>query len=373
MRRSRRSVLLLSALLFPAAGSGAAQGDPGIVIRAPVLVLRHARVVDGTGAPARDAQSLILRNGRIESVGPDRLVTTPPGADSLDLSGRTVLPGLVMMHEHLFYPTGVATYAWTGFPFARFLLASGVTTARTAGAINPYADLDLRGMIEAGQVPGPDLFLTGPVMEGPGLALPGIRIIRDTADGRRAAAVWSTEGMDDLKIYNRIDSATAAAIIGEAHARGLKVAGHVCALSLREAAALRIDALEHGLFAASDFDPSRRPGVCSPNQIASLAALRPEDPRIAELAETLARSGVAVTSTLPVFETYLPHRGAPDSIVALLLPQLAEAYRAQRAGWTATPPAPRSGSGGPALPSSASSSGPAGCCWWAPTRPGGAG
>src|ERR1700738_3652748 len=77
-----------------------------VAVDTPVVALTHARVIDGTGAPPRDDQTIIIRDGRIAAVGASRSVALPAGAQVIDLTGKTVIPGLVMVHEHLFYPTG---------------------------------------------------------------------------------------------------------------------------------------------------------------------------------------------------------------------------------------------------------------------------
>src|SRR5438105_3345933 len=75
----------------------------------PVIALVHARVIDGTGAAPRAGQTLILRDGLIAAVGDSARVVIPPDAHVIDAAGKSVLPGYVMMHEHLFYPSGAGT------------------------------------------------------------------------------------------------------------------------------------------------------------------------------------------------------------------------------------------------------------------------
>jgi hypothetical protein len=67
------------------------------------VALRNVRIIDGTGAPARQNQTLIIESGRIRAVGSATEITVPEGTRTLDLDGRTVLPGYVMLHEHMFY------------------------------------------------------------------------------------------------------------------------------------------------------------------------------------------------------------------------------------------------------------------------------
>ena len=113
-----------------------------IAVSEPRVALRHVRVIDGTGAPPAEDQALLIADGRIVSVGPDRNARIPKGVKILDLEGRTVIPGLVMMHEHLVYPTDRSPDADRMYPshavtFPRLYLAAGVTTMRTAGTAEP--------------------------------------------------------------------------------------------------------------------------------------------------------------------------------------------------------------------------------------------
>ena len=77
-----------------------------VIVDTPVLVLRHVRVIDGTGAAPRDDQTIVLSHGLITADRQRGHDAVPAGAQTLDLAGRTVMPGLVMVHEHMFYPTG---------------------------------------------------------------------------------------------------------------------------------------------------------------------------------------------------------------------------------------------------------------------------
>src|SRR5713226_6000170 len=108
-----------------------------IRVEAPVVVLAHVRVIDGTGAPARDDQTIVIADGKIQSIGASTTENLPSNAQTLDLRGYTVLPGLVGMHDHMFFPQGGTPpiYSDMGISFPRLYLALGVTTIRTAGSV----------------------------------------------------------------------------------------------------------------------------------------------------------------------------------------------------------------------------------------------
>src|SRR5882757_5651441 len=100
--------------------------QPFVKIDAPVIALRHARVIDGTGAPARDNRTLVLSGGKIAAEGADATTAVPEGATVLDLTGSTVIPGIVGMHEHMYYPTPngpPAMYGEHATSFPRLYLA----------------------------------------------------------------------------------------------------------------------------------------------------------------------------------------------------------------------------------------------------------
>jgi predicted amidohydrolase len=117
--------------------------SPFIRTNAPLIALTNVRVIDGTGAAPREEQTLIIADGKLQAIGPSASANVPTGAQLLDLKGYTVLPGLVGMHNHMFYPMGGQMYSNMGFSFSRLYLALGVTTLRTAGSVQPYADLEI--------------------------------------------------------------------------------------------------------------------------------------------------------------------------------------------------------------------------------------
>src|SRR6476661_7621940 len=138
-----------------------------IKVDAAVVALTNARVIDGTGAPAKEGQTLILRGGNIAEIGDSGRVKAPQGATTIDLTRKTVIPGLVMVHEHLYYPTGPGVYGQLGGSFVRLYLAGGVTTMRTGGNVNGFMDLKLKELIENGQAAGPAIDATAPYLNGP--------------------------------------------------------------------------------------------------------------------------------------------------------------------------------------------------------------
>jgi imidazolonepropionase-like amidohydrolase len=283
---------------------------PFIKVDAPVVALTHVRVIDGTGATAREDQTVILSKGKIESVGDASAASVPKNAQVLDLHGYSVIPGLVGMHDHIFYPMGAGIYGEMGFSFPRLYLAGGVTTIRTTGALEPYTDLELKKSIDAGAMPGPKMHVTGPYLEGKGSWAIQLHQLTGPEDATKTVNFWLDQGVDNFKAYMFITRAELGAAIETAHKRGAKVTGHLCAVNFREAADLGIDDLEHGLFVDTEFVTGKKPDEC-PEKSEDLEGMAKLDANSGPLHDTIAylvQRHVAVTSTLPVFEMSVPGR-----------------------------------------------------------------
>ena len=281
------------------------------------------RLIDGTGSPARDGMTVVVRDGRIEAIGPSATVPVPAGARVIDGRGQTLLPGLVMLHEHLFYPAGALRYNTNQNSFPPLYLAGGVTTMRTGGSMETYTDLRVAREIEAGRAVGPHMDVTGPYLEGEGGFAWGLPALKTPQEARDHVNFWADRGATSFKAYNLIDRATLRAGIEAAHARGLKVTGHLCSITYREAAELGIDNLEHGFFASTDFVAGKEPDRCPRGANQSLQALTPDSPEFRSLVAMLVEHGVALTSTLTVFERSAGDRPSPpDGAQAAMLPEI---------------------------------------------------
>jgi len=280
-----------------------------VKIDAPVVALTHVRVIDGTGAGARDDQTVVISKGKIESVSDAASANVPKDAQALDLHGYSVIPGLVGMHDHMFYPMGDAIYGEMGFSFPRLYLASGVTTIRTTGALEPYTDLELKKQIDKGETPGPKIHVTGPYLEGAGSWALQMHQLTGPDDATNTVNFWLDQGVDNFKAYMFITPAELSAAVAAAHKRGAKVTGHLCSIGFREAAAIGIDDLEHGLLVDTEFFPWKKPGECPKNHdFELLSKLDVQSGPLHDTIVDLVQHHVAVTSTLPVFEMSVPGR-----------------------------------------------------------------
>ena len=318
MSSSSRRLVSALLVLSPALASGAElspQVRAFVRVDAATVALVHVRVIDGTGAPPAEDQTVVLANGKIAAVGPAASLRPPEGAQVLDLGGHSVLPGLVGMHNHLYdtawrnvdedgrlLPPGflVSEIAMSA---PRLYLAAGVTTLRTTGNVEGFTDLEVKRAIEAGRAPGPELDATAPYLEGPGSIFPQMHQLADPADAREMVDFWARRGATSFKAYMNITRAALGAAIEAAHARGLKLTGHLCSVTWREAIALGIDDLEHGpVFSATDFEKDKKPDECPASGTSAWSELKLDAPEVQALVAELVAHRVAVTSTLPVFD-----------------------------------------------------------------------
>ncbi len=277
-----------------------------------------------------------MDHGRIAAVGAAATTPVPSGAHRMDLPGHTVIPGMVGMHEHLFYPSGegIPIYNEQAFSFPRLYLASGVTTARTAGSMEPYTDLNVKAMVDSGRAPGPNFYLTGPYLEGAGSPIEQLHRLSGPDDARKTVEYWAGEGVTSFKAYMHITRAELTAAIETAHKLGIKVTGHLCSVGFREAAAIGIDNLEHGLTVDTEFDPGKSPDVCPSQNLTrdTLVKLDLKSAPVQAMIRDLVDHHVAITSTLAVFDAGAPHRPPFEQrLLDVLTPQGAVTYMAARA------------------------------------------
>lgn len=296
-----------------------------VSVSEPVIALVGVRVVDGTGAPPRDGQTVVIENGRITAVGPTASVRPPANARVIDLAGHTVIPGLFGLHNHTFYTTGGRSVQLQ-YTAPRLYLGTGITTIRTTGGTSPYHEINMRRGIDAGRTPGPRMHLTGPYLTGVGGA-ETMAQVETTEDARRLVAYWAAEGVTWYKAYTTISREALEAAIDEAHRLGLKFTGHLCSVSFREAVALGIDNLEHGLFTNSDYAADKQPSQCPRSMRTSLLEVDMDGPDVQRTIREMVDNDVALTSTLAVYELSFPDRPPLEQrTLDALAPEAREEY-----------------------------------------------
>jgi imidazolonepropionase-like amidohydrolase len=336
-------ILLVLAALLPATAAAQSheQLAPGVrefvSVAEPVIALTNVRVIDGTGAAPREGQTVVIENGRITAVGTAATTRPPAGARVLDLTGHTVFPGIVGMHNHTFYTTSFGRSVQLNFSSPRLYLGSGVTTIRTTGSMSPYSELNLRKSIADGRTPGPRMHVTGPYLSGAG-AGGGMHQVTDAEDARRVVAYWAEEGATWFKFYTLISREAMKAAIDEGHRRGVKLTGHLCSVGYREAVALGIDNLEHGLYANSEYDPNKEPDSCPRTATQSLRDVDLDSEPVRATFDDMIANNVAMTSTLAVYELFIPNRPPLEQrMLDAMSPETRDEYLRTRQGYIDNP------------------------------------
>jgi len=136
-----------------------------------VIAFTHCYLADVIKLRTDSDQTVIISHGIIEKTGDSKKIIVPPDATGIDCTGKSLLPGFVLMHEHMFYPAVSISpeyihYKQLPVTFPKLYLACGATTIRTAGSMEPYSDLALKREIDQGKIIGPSMDVTGPYMEG---------------------------------------------------------------------------------------------------------------------------------------------------------------------------------------------------------------
>ncbi len=331
------AAVVTAALSAPAATAAAQQPEEGsqaatyVAVDAEAVALRGVILIDGTGAlPARD-QTVVIEGNRISAVGADDQVDIPAGAEVMDLTGHTVIPGMIGLHNHLFYTAAGGRSAQLTYSAPRLYLGSGVTTVRTTGSRQPYAELNLRAEIEAGRTPGPRIHITAPYITAGG-GISGMTMLESPEQARRFVRYWAAEGATWLKAYTNIRTEELTAAIDEAHAQGIKVTGHLCSISFTEAVALGIDNIEHGLATNSDYSPGRGRDECPPGLWDDATSIDVEGPEAQATFQAMIDDDVAMTSTLAVYELFIQGRPTRDArSLEAMSPAVREDYLAAKA------------------------------------------
>jgi imidazolonepropionase-like amidohydrolase len=275
----------------------------------PIILVKDARLLDGVHWRAIEHQDMLIRDGRVASIGAK--IEPPAGAKIIVAAGRTLMPGLVMVHEHLMTMTDVGgravLYASPYVP--QVMLAYGTTTARTAGGFDLEGDLAVKRQIDSGAIPGSDLdvsvYIEGP--QDPILTLPKIA---DADAARREVAYWNDRGATSIKLFFDATPAVAAAAMAEAKARHMGIAGHLCATHASTAAMLGLETLEHGVLASYDLVPGADEKSCPKRErqtaiLKQMATLDANGPEVGALFKVLLAHKVAITPTISVRDGYI--------------------------------------------------------------------
>jgi len=203
------------------------------LLKSGTYAMTGATIVDGTGrAPIEDGV-VVVRDGRIADAGPRAGVAIPPDAPAVDVSGKTVIPGLWDMHTHV-----------TQIEWAPVYLAAGVTTVRDMGNEFEFVTA-LRDGIDARRALGPRILLAG-LVDGGGPDAFGVVYAATVDEAKQVVARYHDAGFQQMKIYSLVTPPIVEAICAEAHRLGMTVTGHVPnGMTIEQAAAAGMDQIAH--------------------------------------------------------------------------------------------------------------------------------
>jgi len=277
-------------------------------------LLQNLTMIDGTGTSAKPDQDILIQGANIVAVGKNLKI--PDSIKVIDMAGKSVIPGLVMLHEHLFYPKSTPETIYgidqMSYSFPKLYLAAGVTAMRTAGSIMPQADVNIKKAINNGQTPGPKMDVTTPHLDREGLNIYELGSFDTSEEAVNAINFYADMGVTSVKVYNYITKEDLRAIVKAAHNRNMKVTGHLCSITYREAADIGINNLEHGFFASSDFIQNKEADTCQPFDMYQSMLTTPVDSKlVSDLISHLVNKEVALTSTINVFEPYTNREVVP--------------------------------------------------------------
>lgn len=293
------------------------------------VAITGVTLIDGRGGAARQGQTVVIRDGKIAEVGPGK---APAGVYTIDGSGMTLIPGLVGLHDHLFYTAAGGHANQMNYTAPRLYLASGVTSIRTTGGRSPYAEINLKKVVDSGAVPGPRIHVTTPYLTG-GPGGGSMFASDDPEAARRFVAYWASEGVSWVKFYTDVSRATMKAAITEAHKHGMKATGHLCSVTFSEAIDLGLDDFAHGVLTATDFISDKQVDKC-PTNVYKLtdSTAQSDTPAAKALIAKMVKNKVSMTTTMAIFEALYPHRPVTDDrTLELMEPGVRAAYVANRA------------------------------------------
>jgi imidazolonepropionase-like amidohydrolase len=325
MRRIFRVAVASVVMAAPLGAQGrelAAPLRPYVTVNEPVVALTNVRVIDGTGAPAKMGQTVVIQGEKITAVGPATSVKVPAGTRTIDLAGKTLIPGIIGLHDHMYY----SGMRFMGQSYPRLFLSAGVTTIRTTGSVDAYQELNLKRLSDSLKIVAPTIVVTGPYLQGAGSGFVTMPALSGPESARRMVKYWADEGVTWFKAYTNITRADLGAAIDEAHKHGVKVTAHLCSVGFREAIALGIDALEHGMLTNTEWYAGKKPDQCPQASTGDIyGSLDINSPEVQQTIQEMVKKKVALTSTLDVFELSSPSRIPYDQrVIDALYPDLAK-------------------------------------------------
>lgn len=285
---------VFSLLTLSAAGADAAQ---------PVTALVGARVIDGTGAAPHEGWTVLVQGERIIAAGPK--VKIPKDATRVDLTGKTLLPGLIDMHGHMYARVaGKIKDVFESYPL--LFLAGGVTSIRSPGDLDPDGMYALKEKVARGEVPGPRIFMGGYYIDNEPSQIGWFKPVKSAEEAKARVEEWKNR-IDVVKFYTSVTEDEMKAGIAAAKAAGIPTTGHLGSITAGHAIDLGINGLEHGIYAMSELgapNPKKQEGC-------PLGKLEVDGPQVTALIDKIVKNHVAIDPTFVVLFLGLPEMMEP--------------------------------------------------------------
>lgn len=289
------------------------------------ITLMNVTLIDGTGGDVLRNQTIVVEDGRFKNIGKQDEISILPNTKTIDCEGKTIIPGLVGVHNHLHIP---------GFPFigdvaTKMYLACGVTTIQTCGSASPYEDIEIAKAIAAGEKVGPDVVCSGPYFTGEG-GSSAMVIPRDEQHIKDTMQYWLDKGVSWFKVYRHTKPEDLQVIIDKAHENEAKVTGHFCSITFEEATKMGIDGVEHGLNSAADFRTDKKYGLCGGGR-AYMDELIISSAPVVDLHQLMIDNEVFLNSTMSIYESSIAQRASADvRTLKAMSPYLVNQYEERR-------------------------------------------
>ena len=289
------------------------------------IVIRNGNVFDSERGVMRPRTTVVIEGERITAVGPADSIRVPQGANVIDATGKTLIPGLWDMHTHVLLPSEES---------GMMQLASGITSVRDVASDIDVA-LSMRERARTGAMLSPRMILAG-FMEGPGRwAGPTDVLVRTEDEARAWVARYDSLGYKQIKVYNLLHPDLIPTIAEEAHKRGMRLSGHIPrGLSVQAAVRLGFDELQHAAYMFSDFfqDSLYVPRMRAYSEIANAVAptFDVDAPRVTELIAFLRDRGTVVDGTFNIWQDRTPLADGNDPVfgptIAWMPPLMRRSY-----------------------------------------------
>jgi imidazolonepropionase-like amidohydrolase len=286
------------------------------------VALVGATLIDGTGSPALNDSSVLIQGGKIVSAGPRDKVKLPKDAQIVDLTGKTIVPGLWDMHAHFEQVEWGPVY-----------LAAGVTTVRDCG--NEFEFITaVRDAINSGHGVGPRLLLAG-IVDGSGPIALGVARVDTPEQAREWVHRYHDAGFDQIKIYSSVKKENLEVVAAEAHKLGMTVTGHIPdGMTGFDGVNAGMDQINHISYVASMMDPAiagRESGAAPQQRLVALRNFDPDSEQSRKALQFLKAHHTVIDPTLTVFEMFMRTGKRPfESLepgVAKVAPALATQLR----------------------------------------------